>query len=393
MSIPVLTPPPVSMERVRAHRRERLLEQMRNHDVGLMVLANPVSLRYAVEWREYALFQAHIPTYYLFVDAGGRMILHGAYAEDHDTVDEFRAASYVNVFDGGLDVEGQASAFAQQVLDEAGAGVRVAVERLGPDAHRALQRLGMDVIDAEPLVERARSGKSSEEIVCMRHAIAVAEAAMSAMYEAMRPGMTENELFAILHQTNIANDGDWIDGRMLCSGPRTNPWYQQASDRAIEAGDLVAFDTDMIGPFGYCADISRTWIAGAGEPDARQRDRHARALEEIEHNAALLAPGLGFRELSDKAFQQPDEFVAHRYACVAHGVGMSDEYPKIYHRQDWDLHGYDGVIEADTVICIESFVGSDAGGPGVKLEQMWHVRADGNELLSTFPLGLRPYDR
>lgn len=393
MSVPILPPPAFSPDLLLAHRRARLVEQMHMHDVSLLVLANPVSLRYAAEWREYALFQAHIPTYYLFFDATGRTVMHGAYADVHETIDEFRPAAYLNVFDGGLDTEGQAAAFARQVIEATGRDGRVATERLGPDATRALEGAGLDVVDAEPLVERARSVKSAGEIACMRHSIAVAEAAMEVMYEAMRPGMTENELFAILHHTNIANDGDWIDGRMLCSGPRTNPWYQEASDRVIRDGDLVAFDTDMIGPFGYCADISRTWIAGDGVPDALQRDRHRRASEEIEHNASLLTPGLGFRELSDKAFQHPEEFVAHRYACVAHGVGMSDEYPKIYHRQDWDRHGYDGVIEADTVICIESFVGSDSGGPGVKLEQMWHVRTGGNELLSRFPLGLRPFDR
>jgi Xaa-Pro dipeptidase len=249
-----------------------------------------------------------------------------------------------------------------------------------------LESASLEVVDAEPLVELARSIKSQEELVCMRHAIAVAEAGMAAMRDMLRPGVTENEVWAKLHQTNIANDGDWIDGRMLSSGPRTNPWYQEASDRIIQAGELVAFDTDMIGPFGYCADISRTWLVGDAEPTAIQRDRYRRAAEEIVHNAALLGPGISFRELSEKAYRQDDEFVAHRYACLAHGVGMTDEYPKIYYRQDRERHGYDGVLEANMVMCIESFVGSDRGGPGVKLEQMWLVGEDGNELLSRYPL-------
>ena len=92
-----------------------------------------------------------------------------------------------------------------------------------------------------------------------------------------------------------------------------------------------------------------------------------------------------YREFSDRAFVQEERFRAHRYVCVAHGVGMCDEYPKIAYRQDWPRMGYDGEIEADMVLCIESFVGAEDGGPGVKLEQQVRVTEDGYELLSTYP--------
>ncbi len=382
----VLTPPAVDLAALRSHRLTRLQERMAAHEVDLLVLTNPVSLRYAADWREYALFQAHIPTYYLLVHADGRLVLHGAYAEDHPAIDEFRPASHPNVFDGGMDTATVAAGFAADVTGAVAAGARVAVERVAADCWRALAESGLTVVDAEPLVERARSIKSADELVCVRHSIAVAEAAIAEMRELVRPGVTENELLAVLHRVNIANDGDWIDGRMLCSGPRTNPWYQEASDRRIEAGDLLAFDTDMVGPFGYCADISRTWLVGDGPPTTEQRDRYRRAHAEVEHNAALVEPGRTFRELADKAYPQPDEFVAHRYACLAHGVGMSDEWPRVYHRQDWDdRRGYDGEFEAGMVVSVESFVGSDRGGPGVKLEQMYLVGADATTPLSTYP--------
>ena len=79
------------------------------------------------------------------------------------------------------------------------------------------------------------------------------------------------------------------------------------------------------------------------------------------------------------------EFLARRYTCLAHGLGMTDEYPKIAYPQDWAQWGYDGELVADTVLTVESFVGSDRGGPGVKLEDMYLVTADGPERLSTYP--------
>ena len=55
--------------------------------------------------------------------------------------------------------------------------------------------------------------------------------------------------------------------------------------------------------------------------------------EEIWHNTSLLHVGASFAELSQNAYRQPDAYVANRYACVYHGVGMSDEYPKIPYPQ------------------------------------------------------------
>ncbi len=254
---------------LRTDRLRRLREQLAAADAALAVLTNPVSLRYAADWREYQTFQSHLQTYTLFVPVEGPLVLHGAYATDHPVLDEFAPTHALNVFDGGVstdDLGERARRFAADVVRSAGPGMRVAVEAMSPMAVQALEAAGLEVIDAAPLVERAKYVKSTEELVCIRHSIAVAQAALDAVREAARPGATENEVFAVLHQTNIANNGDWIEGRMLCSGPRTNPWYQEASDRRIEAGDLVAVDTDMVGPFGYGADISRTWLVGGDAP-------------------------------------------------------------------------------------------------------------------------------
>ena len=383
MNVPVVPSPVVDLLALRAGRLARLTSEMRAADVALAVLTNPVSLRYAADWREYLPYQSHIPTYTLFVTADGELTMFGAYAAEHDVIDRFGPTHGLNGFDGGLDQTSRVARFVDDVGAAAGVGARVALEPLNPSAAIAVRDAGFDVVDAEPLVEAAKYVKSAAELACMRHSIAVAEAGLDVL-RAQPPGCTENELFALLHQVNIANDGDWIDGRMLCSGPRTNPWYQQASDRVIEPGDLVAVDTDMVGPFGYTADISRTWVSGDVAPTPEQRDRYRRAHEEIAHNAALLEPGRTFRELTEKSFRQPDEFVAHRYTCLAHGIGMTDEYPRIVYPHDWGPEGYDGVLVAGAVLTVESFVGSDRGGAGVKLEDMYRVTETGAERLSSF---------
>ena len=384
-----LVKPDINISKLRQYRLGRLRQQLADNHFSLMILTNPVSMRYAIDLREYQLFQSHIPTYYLFIPVEGDVILYGASPLVADLVDQLRPAHFLNVFDGGLHLQKQATLFADETNDYINENKldpkRILTERLNPSAYAALMNKGMDLFDAEPYVEQARLLKSQEELDCMRYTISVTEYAMSEMQKALIPGITENQLFAILHQINIAHDGDWIDGRMLNSGMRSNPWFQQASDEKINAGEMVAFDTDLIGPFGYCADISRTFFCEPGQPTDLQRRVYQYAYEELHYNIDLIKPGLTYKELSDLAYRQHAEFIAHRYVCLAHGVGMSDEYPKIYYREDWQRDGYDGVIVPNTVLSVESFTGSVNGGPGVKLEQMVLVTQNGCEPISHYP--------
>ena len=91
------------------------------------------------------------------------------------------------------------------------------------------------------------------------------------MKAAIKPGVSELQLWGLVSYTNLANNGDWHDGRMLVSGPRINPWCQKASERLVESGDLVGIDTGIFGSYGYSADISRTFHCGPRKPDQRQK--------------------------------------------------------------------------------------------------------------------------
>ena len=89
-----------------------------------------------------------------------------------------------------------------------------------------------------------------------------------------KPGMTEAQALAILLKESVDRGGEYPETRLLTSGPRTNPWFQETSDRVIENGDMLSFDTDLIGPGGYYNDISRSWVVGDSAPsDAQRRPR------------------------------------------------------------------------------------------------------------------------
>ncbi len=385
--------PDIDMERMQRYRLQRIRDLLKANEVAMCMLVNPISLRYAIDYRSYQLFQSHIPSTYLFVPAEGPLALHDGYIRT-PAVEKYRSAQPISFFAGGDDLPKHAEALAADIveyLSEIGARHRrVALEYVNPSIVQGLERRGIEVVDAAPIVERAHIIKSEDEIDCIRWAVAVAEHGIAKMREALVPGVNELQLWGLLNYTNLANNGDWHEGRMLASGPRINPWLQEAGDRRVEEGDLVGFDTDMVGPFGYFADISRTFLCG-NRPTKRQKRLYRLALDEIEHNLALLRPGLSFEDFQKKAYIPDEAFHRQAYVCTLHGVGMCDEYP--YIKPSFrDSPVYDGVFEAGMVVCVESYHGAVGERDGVKLEQQVLITEEGYEMLTAYPLEERLLD-
>jgi Xaa-Pro aminopeptidase len=245
---------------------------------------------------------------------------------------------------------------------------------------------GITIHDGLEVMELARVIKSPAEIVLMEKAIEVCEIGVRRMYAATEPGMTENALWAVLHHANIELGGEWIETRLLSSGPRTFPWFRESSMRRMEKGDLISLDTDLIGPYGYCADMSRSWLCGDVRPSDEQKRIYVQAYEQIQHNKSLLKAGVSLREVSQQAWKIPDEFSPYRYSSLMHGVGLADEYPSIKHFDDFEKKGYDDVLEENMTICVESYIGSERSGEGVKLEEQVLITRDGIRQLTTDPL-------
>ena len=370
------------------YRLGRLRTSMAEKNVSLSILVSHVSLRYAIDFDEFQIFQSHIPTCYLFVPTEGPLVMHGATRCDFPNVSEYRRPNFISPFDSGFDLNNSVKKFSEEVdsfMKEYGHNNKIAIERITPLATQSLKSLGYQVSDAECLLEKAKVIKYETEIECIKHTIAIAEYGMKLMQENTHAGLTERQLWSILHQVNIANNGSWIEGHMLSSGPRTNPWLQEASERVIERGDMVALDTDLIGPRGYMADISRSWICGGGRGNTEQRKAYQHAYDEVHFNIDAIKPGISFSELSIGAFQRNDIYKSNNYPCVYHGAGMTDEYPKIYYQEDWARDGYDGIVEPNMVLCVESYSGAEGGEVGVKLEQMVLVTETGIEILSHYP--------
>jgi Xaa-Pro dipeptidase len=386
---------------MRAFRLARLREQLATRDYAGILVTDPINTRYATDSTNMQVWCLHNPVRYAFVATDGPVIVFDFHGSAHlsahlDLVDEVRPGRGWYFFKSGPRVAEHAAAWAAEIADlisaHGGGNRRLAIDNADRHGIAALQALGISVQDGQEVMELARALKSKDEIRAMRCALATCESAMRVMQAHLVPGVTEQALWAHLHHENIARGGEWIETRLLASGPRTNPWFQECSSRPIEAGDLVAFDTDLIGPYGYCADISRTWLCGEGPASEAQRSLYRVAREQIAHNLLQIKAGVSLREFSERAFVLPERYRANRYSTVVHGVGLCDEYPAIYYPEDAAESGYDGILEANMTICLESYVG-EAGGPdGVKLEEQVLVTDTGAELLSTYPFENRLLD-
>jgi len=384
----------IDLVAVRGWRRDRVRAEMAARDIAAVILSDPVNIRYATGTRNMQIFSArNAPARYLLLTADRSILFEFTgcmhLAHGFETVDEVRPALTASFVAAGPAIAERERAWARATAaalrELVGPGVTVGLERLNAGAALALAAQGFRLVDAQEPVEMARAVKSAEEMKCVRASLRATEAGVAELRAAVRPGITEAELWATLHHAVIARDGDYCETRLLSSGSRTNPWFQEAGPRVIGANELIALDTDVVGCHGYYADFSRTFHSGPARPGAAQRTLYRVAHEQVQHNMALLRPGLGFRDYAEAAWPIPERYVANRYYLSAHGCGMTGEYPYLYHRADFPDAGYDGEIVPGMTLCVESYIGEEGGVEGVKLEQQVLVTERGTELLSQFP--------
>jgi Xaa-Pro dipeptidase len=384
----------INLNAVRRYRQQRVRCEMVKHGVDAVILSDPINIRYATGTRNMQIFsQRNAPSRYLLITMN-RSILYEFtgcmhLADGFDTIDEVRPAITASFVAAGPAISQREHAWAVEMADTisglTGAGATVGLERMNAGASMALSSTGLRVVDAQLPVELARSIKSDEEIKCIKASLRAAEIAVGCLRDAIEPGITENQLWSILHQSVIAQNGDYCETRLLNSGARSNPWFQETASKVIEKNELVALDTDVVGCHGYYSDFSRTFHVGPDKPTPYQRELYRTAYEQVYHNMEILKPGLSFKEYSDKAWNIPEKYYDNRYYLSSHGVGMTGEYPYLYHHADYQQAGYDGIIEPGMTLCVESYIGEKNGSEGVKLEQQILITKNGNELLSDFP--------
>jgi len=392
-----------NLAKMREHRWKRLTQHIVDRDYGALLVFDPLNIRYATDSTNMQLWNTHNPFRALLLCADGYMVLWDYknspfLSEFNPLVKEQRSGADLFYFDRGDKVDVAADKFSKEVKElvkeHSGNNQRLAVDKIMLDGLRALEAQGFTVESGEELTEKCRSVKGPDEILAMRCAVHACEAAMYKMEEYTRNNVpngsvSEDDIWSVLHAENIKRGGEWIETRLLASGPRTNPWFQECGPRIVQNNEILSFDTDLVGSYGICCDMSRSWWVGDESAPADMIAAMQHGHEHIMTNMEMLKPGVNIQSLSKNCHKLKPEFQKQKYGCLMHGVGLCDEWPLVAYPDQMVEGAYDYELEPGMVLCVEALVSPEGGSFSIKLEDQVLITEDGYENLSTYPFDER----
>ena len=387
------------LQAMRRFRWERLTRFIQDRGYAGLLVFDPLNIRYATDSTNMQLWNTHNPFRALLVCADGYMVMWDYknspfLSEFNPLVREQRSGADLFYFDRGDKVDVAADVFANEVrvlLEEHAPGnKRLAVDKIMLYGLRALEAQGFEVMEGEELTEKCRAVKGADEILAMRCASHACETAVFEMErfarEAVPQGQTsEDDIWAILHAENIRRGGEWIETRVLSFGPRTNPWIQECGGRIVQHNEIVAFDTALVGAYGICVDISRTWWIGDQKPRPDMIAAMQIGVEHIRYNMDMLKPGVNIEDLSRNTHVLPDKYQKLKYGCLMHGVGLCDEWPLVAYPDKMVPGAFDYELQPGMTLCVEALISPEGGDFSIKLEDQVLITEDGYENLTNYP--------
>ncbi|MGG3883765.1 M24 family metallopeptidase [Brevibacillus panacihumi] len=180
----------------------------------------------------------------------------------------------------------------------------------------------VELVATSGLIEKIRMYKDESEMVIIREAVRIAEAAFEHIQGYIRPGVRESdvalELEYIMRKQGAT--GSAFD-MIVASGPRGALPHGRASEKVIQAGEMVTLDFGAAYQ-GYNSDITRT--LAVGEPDPKMKEIYEIVLQAQLAGLAALRPGVSGKE-ADAATR--DIIAAAGYGAAyghsaGHGLGL-----------------------------------------------------------------------
>ncbi len=213
----------IDADALRKRRLKKLRDWMRTAGYGAVVLFDPYNQRYATGSRNMFGYFLRNSTRYFFIPTEGPIVLFEYPQSYHvsmvlDTIDEARPSKLVWSSVSGKDDE-TAGPFADEITDllrqHGGGSMKIGMDRCSHLQALALEKRGCEVRDCQGEILAVRAVKTPEEIKCLQVSMAGAEAAVAAVREAIKPGVSENDLFAIMYH-EVIRQGGASSSRPVC---------------------------------------------------------------------------------------------------------------------------------------------------------------------------------
>ena len=229
-------------------------------------------------------------------------------------------------------------------------------------------------VDATDVVRGLRMVKSDREIAKVAHICDVVSGAFEGIGDLLSVGMTEREAFRAFRIDLLERGADDVPYLVGATGPGFDDIIKQPSDRVIESGDLLMFDTGSVFD-GYSSDFDRYVAFGGADADAKRAYRTV--WEATEAGLATAKPGATTSDLWRAMAEVLDAggSLGNSVGRLGHGLGMQVT--------EWPSHTADDgtVLEEGMVLTLEPGL-TWAPGRMMVHEENLVLRADGPELLS-----------
>ena len=384
----------VDMDRLRRERLGRTKTALEESDCGALLCFDMTNIRY--------ITATHIGTWaqdklnrFCLLPRGDEPIMwdFGSAARHHQLYNpwlgEGRSRAGISTLRGAMSPKsGRAEDVARKIkveLEERGLlKSPVAIDAIEPPVLFALQAEGIEIVDGQQMMQKARLIKTEDEITLLNTACMMVDAAYHELYMALRPGIRENECVALVNKVLYDLGSEFVEGVNAISGERCNPHPHVYTDRALRPGDPAYFDI-LHSFMGYRTCYYRTFAVGSASQ--AQVDAYKRCREMLDEAITLVKPGVTTADVVEvwpkaEEFGFPNEEAAFALQ-FGHGVGMSIWEKPIFSRLVSFIDPEP--IEEGMVFALETFWPAADGWSAARIEEQLVVTGDGCEIITRFP--------
>ena len=277
---------------------------------------------------------------------------------------------------------------AQEVKDilqqEGVADMPLGIDVVEPPFLFALQKLGVEVRDGQQVMLDARELKSHDEITLLNMAAAMGDGVYQDIFEALKPGVRENEIVAMATKRLYEMGSDCVEAINAIAGERCSPHPHNFTDRMIRPGDQAYFDL-IQSYMGYRTCYYRTFTVGSATKP--QLDAYKKARGWMDDAIALLKPGVSTDKVA-KAFPKSTEIgfeteMAAFGLNFCHGLGLGLHERPLISRLNSFKDPYE--LKAGMVFAVETFCPATDGVSAARIEEEVVLTPSGAKVITLFP--------
>ena len=375
----------VDFDRLRNERLAKAREQMEIHDLGALVLFAGANIRY-VTGSYQGNWKYNINIRYCVLPNGGDPVLFETAGSDLHCSridlpwmnDKIRPAMTWQWAEGAVPhMAAKMVNTITEVLDEAGVrDERIGIDNLDMPSLQAFKDAGLNIVNGWPAMSGARVVKTRDEIELLKMAASIGDAAMwKIKHEWLKPGVTEREIEAKVHEFMLERGCEIIYDIIVASGGNTSPYRRWATDKMIRQGDLVIIDINAVGPSGYFIDFVRT-LKCDGKMNEEEIGLYRETYDSLYAGIEQLKPGNTSADVANAfPYYDDDKFGTVTLQQFAHSIGIT-LYEGMWISRAYSLD-YPAEIKENMYFAVETFAGHPKLRQTCRLEENVLVTADG----------------